>query len=287
MPRSALESRLSWPADRFYWALLDAPGLKGGGILPPGLLGALSDEVPLPVAELHAVYVAAPDGKALVCAARAADLQAIEPSASSLAPAQLPPGLPLPIYPSSLNLLTGAFEPVRQRRQRGQRHMAAFLSVATTLTLVTIGLGRRAGHWGAFAADTREHMQQMASRAPLPSPRGEAAGPDLAQAVAMELANLKRVSESLERVKPAPDAALALAALLDAWPANVPSRPESLSISETGIVISVTIEGDHAPFLRAFSPPGGWSLAEPRLNSAGELTRLTLELRRDADRGHP
>jgi hypothetical protein len=50
-------------------------------------------------------------------------------------------------------------------------------------------------------------------------------------------------------------------------------------VSEAGATVSVSVEGDPTPFLKAMKPPPGWGMDEPRLNSADKLTRLTLQLR--------
>jgi hypothetical protein len=72
---------------------------------------------------------------------------------------------------------------------------------------------------------------------------------------------------------------LRLAELLNAWPGQVASRPQSLSLAPGAVSISVVLDDDATPFLRVFTPPTGWSVDEPRINSADSKVRLHLQLR--------
>jgi hypothetical protein len=38
----------TWPMERFYWAVLEAPGYTRAGPLAPGLRPLLDDDVPVP-----------------------------------------------------------------------------------------------------------------------------------------------------------------------------------------------------------------------------------------------
>ena len=49
-------------------------------------------------------------------------------------------------------------------------------------------------------------------------------------------------------------------------------------MTEAGASVSVTVEGNAAPFLSALKPPPGWAMDEPHLSSVDALTRLTLHL---------
>jgi hypothetical protein len=95
----------------------------------------------------------------------------------------------------------------------------------------------------------------------------------------MDVMRAKRLADAASQLRPPPDAAVALGAVLRAWPSGVSSKPQSLLVSESGATVSVTVQGDATPFLRAMKPPAGWTQDEPRLNSADSLTRLTLQLR--------
>src|SRR5690606_27182718 len=119
-----------WPAERFYWALIQAPGYTARGELPPGLRPALEEQVPVPVETLHAVVAPASNGALLVCAAAKSELESLAGDALSLTPAALPAfAVDLGIAPDDLNLLVGALEPRAIRRGRACRRLAALTAV--------------------------------------------------------------------------------------------------------------------------------------------------------------
>lgn len=263
-----MTTHLTWPAERFYWTVLDAPGWKRAGELPVGLHPMLDDDVPADAGDLHAVCVPIPDGRLAVCAARRTALAALSPSLLSLTPDSAPPFVGCDA--GQFNLLVGAFEPVPLRRARLRRHSLAAATILLCGTLVAVGLHRRASRWDALADSARGAATQLATAH---SPTGNA------DDLAAEANRLRGSREVMARAAQPPDAALVLAATLQAWPAQVPSKPQSIALSPTGVTISVSVEGDAAPFLRSFTPPAGWSLDEPRLNATDTVTRLTLHMR--------
>lgn len=148
-----------WPADRFFWGTLEAPGVRRSGPLPPALALSFADDVPVPLEDLHPVMAplsadADPNsgtsheaGRILVCAARRADLTPLVAGARSLRPASLPPFLEGVVEPMAINLLVGAFEPLSARRKR-QRTVTR-LALLWTLLVVALGVGllRRNQAW--------------------------------------------------------------------------------------------------------------------------------------------
>jgi hypothetical protein len=93
-----------------------------------------------------------------------------------------------------------------------------------------------------------------------------------------QLQAMKTIIDLTTRAKIAPDAAVGFEALLKAWPIDVPCKPQSVTVSTDGISLGLVVEGDAAPFLKAFTPPASYSLDEPRVTSAGPVTRLSLHL---------
>lgn len=262
--------RLAWPADHFYWAILDAPGVRRAGPIPAGLLPLLEDDVPASADDLHAVGVPLAGGRLCVCAAEAAALRAIPPGTLSLTPESLPSFLANQcLSPDQFNLLAGAFEPGPLRRRRVRRHALAAGTMALCAALVAIGLHRRASRWEAYAHDARATSQTLAAETANVPPHQLAA----------QAARLRGTLDALAKAAPSPDASIPLAAALKAWPASIPSKPQSITTNPTGIAISVTLEGEPAAFLDAFMPPEGWTLDEPRVNSADKVARLALQLR--------
>jgi hypothetical protein len=262
-PEATDVRHLRWPAERFYWAVLDAPGLRRAGELPPGLRGAFEDEAPAP--DLHIVCAPIRDGRALACGAPNEALAPLQ--ALSLCPDGLP-DLGVEVDPRSLNLLVGAFEPPMLKRIRTRRRTMIVAALALTAAFTSIGLARRAAH-DSERARSLDRAAQGLARAVVP------AAP---QSLGAELERARRAAGV--QVKPPPDAALTLAAVLAGWPTQVTSRPQSIVIGGETASLSVNVEGDSTPFLQALHPPAGWVLEEPRLTAAGTLTRLTLQLRR-------
>lgn len=258
----------TWPAERFYWTVLEAPGWNRSGELPAGLVSMLEDDVPLDAGDLHAVGVPLPGGRMAVCAASRAALRELPPATLSLTPEAVPPFFEND--PRRFNLLVGSFQPIPIRRARLRQHALAAATVMLCGVLVAAGLSRRAARWDALATSARDATTQLAAAH---SPSGTL------HDLAAEAARLRASNEAAARVALPRDASLALAATLQAWPAQIPSRPQSIAVGPTGVTIAVAVEGDAAPFLRSFAPPAGWSLDEPRLNAADKVTRLTLHMR--------
>jgi hypothetical protein len=265
-----------WPADRFYWSVLDAPASVRPGPLPAGLAQAFEDEVPTGGEALHAVCAPMGEGRIAVCGAPRSQLEALPPGTLSLSPEAIPECVGPSLDASSFNLLVGELEPQPLRRARSRRHLLTTAAALACAALLSLGLLRRAQHDQAVAA---------AERGALATAMAQAKVSELT--LPRELDTLRRAAKS-QTLRPSgsPDAAPALAALLAAWPAQVPCKPQSISIDASGASIELSVEGDPSPFLRAFKAPQGWTLAEPRLNTAGSLTRLSLTLRR-AGGGEP
>jgi hypothetical protein len=261
---------VAWPAERFYWSVLEAPQWKRRGPLPEGLKVFLEEDVPVSAEGLHAVCAPMGDGRVLVCAADADSLASLEPGTITLVPETLPDFAGGALAPSALNLLVGAFEPRAVRRGRNRRQLAAAAAVLVTAGLAAVGFSRRAAVWEQASHDASAATDQVLATA-LPGATPES--------LAMDVMRAKRLAEAASQLRPPPDAALALGAVLRAWPSGVSSKPQSLLVSESGATVSVTVQGDATPFLKAMKPPAGWTQDEPRLNSADSLTRLTLQLR--------
>lgn len=263
-----MTTHVTWPAERLYWAVLDAPGWKRAGELPDGLIPMLEDDVPSDAGDLHAVCVPIPDGRLAVCAVERSALVGLSPSLLSLTPDSVPPFVGCDA--GKFNLLVETFEPMPLRKARLQRHSIAAATVLVCGLFVAVGLYRRASGWELLADSARSAAAQIAAAH---SPTG------MANDLAAEARRLRGSREATAKAVQPPDAALVLASTLQAWPAQVPSKPQSIAVSPKGVTISVSVEGDAAPFLRSFTPPAGWSLDEPRLNAADKVTRLTLHLR--------
>lgn len=287
-----ITTSVRWPAERFYWAVLPARAgveprrARGGktgdaGEVPAGLLTDLAEQLPIPIEEVFAVCVASVTGL-VVCAALRHELEEVPPETMRVTPTEVPATLAAPgdegVEAARFNLLVGAFEPPTQRARRVQRHLFALTLTVLVGGLLLTGLVRRTAFWEQAAEDVTERTDRLVTAALPPGIPP--------QALPAEVARLQRASLTASKFKPPPDAALALAALLEAWPSGAPGAPQSLSVSETGITLSVLIEGqgeggyDPAQaFLSAFQPPRGWVMLEPRLNSGPDFARIVVDLK--------
>jgi hypothetical protein len=170
---------------------------------------------------------------------------------------------------SGLNLLVGEFEPRLLRRARTRRQALAIAACLGCAALVSAGLLRRAAQWSSLAEQARAATRAVVGEVGAGSP----------EALTLEVRKLRSAAFPASAIRGGPDAALALSSLLASWPGRVPNKPQSLMLNGSGMTIGVTVEGDPAPFLRAFKAPAGWTQEEPHLNTAGSVTRVNLQLR--------
>ncbi len=263
----------AWPADRFFWAVIEAPGVRAG-VLPPALEPVLQEEVPAVVDELHAVCVPIDGDRVLVCAARCEELAALGEEVLSLRPKAVPglwpehaeiAGLPPP------DLLTGAFEALPLRRERARRTWLVAAAVLVVAGLTSVGFARRAGNLlqevEADRAATITTIRQVSSGV-------------TPVALQHDLEQLRSSRTSDQSVSP-PDAAETLAGLLAAWPKGAEVEASGVSIAPATMSLSLSVVGDTRPLLSALQAPPGWRLEEPRLNASGNATRVSLTLRRE------
>lgn len=278
MPTPGPGADLTWAADRFFWGMLDAPGLRRAGVLPPAMTLTLAEIVPVPVDDLHAVMspLEGTDdhGRVLVCAARRSDLEPLLANACSLRPAAVPAFLQAGGSASQLNLLVGAFEPIASRRRRHRGVTRAAMLWTCFAVLVGVGFIRREGGWSRDAAALRQERLEAV----------QAALPGLGESdLRAEVERLERLVQARDGSEQPTDISGTLAAFLRSWPTNVrgasaPPDVQSITINSTRLALSVLVEGDPSPFLDQLRAPEGWLLTEPRLTSLGPTTRLSLEL---------
>ena len=289
---------LTWPAERFYWAVLDLPGYTRRGPLPMALLLELQPHMPLDVSELHAVAIPHPSSRSsvLVCAARRDELGAVDASATSLTPTLSPDSIlrsQLPLDAAdvaSLNLLSGAFEPRPIRRARLRRQLELVAAMLLVSILIILGLHRRTANLDVETSHATQSLAAVLAAPPPPSPSSllSASAIDTAHATESLNAQIRLVAgveHAAKRVTAPTDAASPLAALLRAWPAGLDAAPcnvQSISVNATSMTLSFTTDADPMVVIRALIAPPGWKLEEPRVSrgGGGATARVMLELRR-------
>jgi hypothetical protein len=256
------------PADRLFWSIVDASGIRAGRA-PSGLWPLVEEDVPVDPEQLWGIAAPIDDLCIAVCAIRKVDLIDFAPGAVSLTPESVPEFIPAPS--EVFNFLVGEHEPRVARRARLRRHLFAAACILLSAALIATGLSRRTAAWNAEALAARNATDGViASIAPHPDWSRD----DLA----LELMQ-RRQAVPAELAPPA-DAAEALAGVIANWPTQVANRPQAISASGVSASISVTVPGDAQAFLAALKPPEGWRLNEPRLAAVDKVTRLNLELRK-------
>lgn len=262
------ECHIALPPERFFWAVVDAPGWRRPGPVPEGVLAAAADEFPLEMERLFAVGAPATGGAAVICAVRRDLLASIDPGAVSLTPETLPAFVAGRCAPGALNLLRGPYEPRLIRRARARAFSMIAGTVVLGLALCSLGLLRRAESWRSEARRASSEAREILLAA---SP----AGGDLRS----EIDGLRAVARAQQAQDRPADAALVLAEVLSGWPHQIPCVAHSIAVGEGHASLSLSVDGDPSAFLGTLRPPPGWALDEPRLNTVDATTRLSLRLR--------
>ncbi|CAG0985484.1 hypothetical protein PHYC_01999 [Phycisphaerales bacterium] len=263
-------SHVFWPPERFFWALLDAPGVRVRGQLPVGLTPGLQEYLSNPVDAVHAVCAPVAGDRVLVCAARRADLASLEPGVLYLTPGELPPFATDLVTAGDLNLLVGEFEPTALRVQRRRQSLMVCAAAVVCTLLICIGLVRRINLW--------QDQEQQLEAARVRLVRSVASGDE---GLRQELSSLRKATGTDSLPPAAVDSASGLAALLRRWPAITGVEPRTITVTAREITLSVELEGgEPREFLETFAAPAGWMLGEPRLSTSPQSTVLNLELRR-------
>lgn len=270
-----MTDRPTLPAERMYWTILEGTGWKRSGVLPAEFLTLFEEEAPIDVTNIHAVCVPLADGGLAVCGVERREMEAVSASELSLTPAGLPSFLHGRAAASEFNLLVGAFEPSSIRIARARRHLVAAAVVLGCASMIALGLERRTSRWEAIGRSALVGTEVLMDGVFENDDGSRSAVARLDD----ELDRLGRVRLAFAEGNLPRDAGAPLGALLRAWPTGVPSTPNTIAVAPSGVTVSVSVEGDAAPFLRAFHAPEGWSLDEPRLSAADAVTRLTLHMR--------
>lgn len=266
-----MSPHISWPAERFFWSVLEVPGITRPRALASEMISMLEDDVPLDSERLHAVAAPLKSGQIVVCSIDASSLRELPVQTLSLTPANLPHFLQgRGVSAQNFNLLVGAFEPpsLRMARVRRRTHMAAVIAIGALI--IAIGAHRRATHWRDLSKTA------SATHAALLAIDSADRSPNALQAQEQQLTSIKNILDSTP--KPA-DASLSLADVLDRWPSDAAAVPQSIAANQAGVALSLTTGADPSQFLNSLHAPHGWQLDEPRIITAGGATRITIHLR--------
>jgi hypothetical protein len=271
---------LQWPADRFYWVVLDRQDSLSATPTVIELQESLQDDLPCAASDLAFTVNSMSSDHLLVCGVPKELLGSLPPHIIHCGPASFPEWLKtshsenLPQL-GEINFLTGPFTPPFIRRH--QRHRALWLSgltLAATL-LLAIGLHRRANHAESLAGKYQSQLKAVASQT-LGTPVTASQAADLLKV------RLDR-NEILQRAgtQTSVDIGSVTAQFLAGWPSDLPETPrvEILSASRDQLSLSITTPGDPQELITRLKPPTGWKLLEPRLSARGTSTQIQLEFR--------
>lgn len=277
---------LRWPAERFYWAILDASSMPGR---PTGRsrrqherLGYLFESV-LPgvtIEEVQAVYQRLPGDatRILACGLPKNVLNNdVDASAVTLTPESAPGFLEGPVDLARLNLLTGSFLPhaVRHLRRRWLLHVCLIFTFCAALLIV--GLERRTNlhrHWISDLAAAQETIikQVLGPNTPLPG----AGGGELRL-----IAQRRRLEQTRSDDLPVSEvgnAAAILTRLLALWPHDLHAQTQSLSITSSSITVRAAVPtmADAQTLADAFTSINGWRLQQPQSEVRRDRVDVTL-----------
>ena len=279
---------LRWPADRFYWAILDASSMPGRPTVRSRRqherLGYLFESV-LPgvtIEEVQAVYQRLPgDAKRILACGLPKNVlkNDVDASAVTLTPESTPGFLEGPVDLARLNLLTGSFLPqaVRHLRRRWRLHVCLIFTFCAALLIV--GLERRTNlhrHWISDLAAAQETIikQVLGPNTTLP---GAGAGAGELRLIAQRRRLEQTRSDDLP-VSEVGNAAAILTRLLALWPQDLHAQTQSISITSSSITVraSVPTMADAQTLADAFTSINGWRLQQPQSEVRRDRVDVTL-----------
>jgi len=197
--------------------------------------------LPVPVESLHVVRSRLRDGATLLVGIEPERLRAhlaqrpdVSPDTWELLPDRIPDHLAAAEASAALtglNLLQGPFEPARRRRARQRRDLAAGAALALALVLALVGIERRVAAQGVAAESLRRSGQELLARTLGPS-TGRLPNAAL---LTQELRRLEQAAQ--DPAATAVDAASVLQRLWAAWPADVRTQLETISLSPDRLVV--------------------------------------------------
>ena len=288
------ELHVRWPAERFYWAVLDGSPLPGASWLAGRRrlkqLGYLFENVIPGVAieEIQAVYRQLPSSgrRYLACGVPRERLrEELDAQAVTLAPESMPSFIEEPLDPAELNLLTGPFLPQAIRTARRRLLPAAALLLAACSALLTLGLERR-----VRATEAEAQAVLAAWAAILQEVLGAGALQAGSQPPQLRLTAELRQLEQTRRDDPVAndivDCAVVLGRLLSLWPSDLSTRTESIAVAPESLSLRATVANmaDAQRLADALRPLSGWQLEQPQSEAQRDAVIVGLRFQPEGGR---
>lgn len=287
VPTSHDVLHLRWPAERFYWAILDTSSMPVTVRNRRARLGYLFESV-LPdvtIEQVQTVYQALPGGTNHVLACGLPKnmlIDDVDPSAVTLTPNSAPSFLETTIDLTQLNLLRDSFlpQPIRRLRRRWLLHAGLIFTLCAALLIVGLErrttLQRRAIIDLTTARDTIIR-QVLGSDTAIP---GAEALPGAAGELRL-IAQRRRLQQTRSDDLPISqvgNASAILARLLALWPQDLHAQTQSISITSSSITLraSVPTMTDAQRLADAFSSLNLWRLQQPQSEARRDRVDVTL-----------
>ena len=285
-PTSHDVQHLRWPAERFYWAILDTLPMPATVRSRRERLGYLFESV-LPgvaIEEVQTVYQRLPDGakRVLACGLPKNELRDdVDAAAVTLTPDAAPGFLEGSVDLARLNLLSGSFlpQPVRHLRRRWLLHVCLLLTFCAALLVV--GLERRNSlHRRTINDLTATHdtiiKQVLGSDVPLPG-TGVIPGAGELRLIAQRRRLEQTRSDDLP-ISEVGNASAILARLLASWPQDLHTQTQSISIASSSITVRASLPtmADAQRLVDAFTSMNGWRLQQPQSEAQRDRVDVTL-----------
>ncbi len=282
--------RLRWPAEEFYWALLDRSLVRRRSRGSDEQLGYLFEPlIPQSLEEIHAVYEPLPDNRILACGASREALAEVPEGVMRLTPSELPlfvtaaiPDLHDSFDINRLNLLRGDFLPPKLRKLRRKWAMLmAFIAIACAL-IVSVGQARRATMHNVqrneFNVQTATIYEQVLG----PAYRSSALPPALQ--LEAHVRELRQTRSNATHIEKPPNAGVTLAKVLQRWPSDLFLETESIHVTEDAVHIQgkVGTAADAQAFASYFEGMEGWRLQQPSLRSSSNGVQIAVRLSRES-----
>jgi hypothetical protein len=276
--------QVTWPADRFYWAILDTsrlPRAASQSNRRAQLEFALERYLPIPLEQVQAAFHRLDRDHTVACAAeRDAITSRVEPTACSLKPA-CAPAFVAGADVSRLELLTGDLEPASVVSAKARTRIELAVIIVLLASIVSAGLTRRA-QWHLERRSSAESIQRQLLGVVLP-------GVDPSRQSALQLTGELRRLEQTRSGGPTevPSAVPQLAMMLDRWPSGPAAQVESIIVTETSLTVIATLDSmtDVSRLAAAIEGAPGWSMSQPEVRSHQDRVRATIRLQRNQEAG--
>lgn len=279
------------PAGELYWGVLNTTPLSDAPLLavrPAERRRRLSylfeSVLPMPVDDVHAVYHDLGGQRVLACGIDRDALNRLRDARTeSVHPASVPASLGVDVDPHVVELLSGPFRAIpRMHRQRRVKRLAV-ASIAVCGLLLAVGLERRADLLRTHA----EHHGTV-QRAVYESVLGSAAvasGQPPSVQLTSELRRLQR-SRAPEATSTDTsaigDSSIDTAALLIAWPDDMPVRVRRLKVArgQAHLTVDLGEQSDADILLTTLAESPGWLMVDQRVDRRrGDLAEINVTAR--------